>query len=638
MQSLEGLIGFAQKVSIKKKGEAVGKTCDAFLSDFDIFKLVLAGMMCDGATETMELIRHMDSENVDTVTMNKVVEQFLDNIYWLFFEDGVFTIQGHTTFIIEWIESKPHHFICHGESKCFGGSQIQSSILKRSVSHMQAWSKLAKYTCEAEFPSFALFSCLSVFELPREIPRNFKFCPVEVERKVLRMGVMFGKSLALSQYKLYWHRAYAAYKASNFTLSFYAAWMRGIDNYGYFESGHIEHICLRGEAFSAATSKVEQSFSKIDQLLHKNRLNASAPMENMYVNLFMSSDMNDAELESVIDGAIIVWKAIHPSAHSRLHIQTRRDKGMPRQCVNEGASSSGGEKPTEKTFLNNIRSVVANASKRGASEALLESDMPLWDNSHEDELDFQKQKRRKKEVEACLQDHLLPDEKGVALQLASAAEKIRQAKSYASRLKDRLKYTMKTTAVPPTPSELFRSKVYLDGGTHLPSEWHATLTRVEATVTTDLNHATMFVADNPRSPMSPIITLVASLTGSWVVSPSVFVGNAGPSVKYLESMATKRLVWVSPAFQQTYPREWLAILEVANNTNVICKWTFLGSCKAWANARAIAESKKRPTDVIALVGPLEMNDKLKHCFGVVELITFMAHSHPNKGSIGVLNM
>jgi len=628
-------MGFAQKVWIKKKNsDGVGRTCGGFLSDIDIFKFVVGGMMCDAATETLEIIRYMDREDVDTTTLNSMVDHFLDHIVWLYFEAGVLQIQGHTAFIIEWIESKPHHYICQGESKCFGGSKIPASIIRKALHHMQAWAKLTKYTCEAEFPSFALLSCLNAFELPRQAPKKgVQICPPEVERKVMRLGVIFGKPKVLVQFKAMWHHGFVAYKASNFTLGCFDAWLRGMETHGAKETDHLEYVCLRGKAFKAATSKVEQSFSKVDQMLNKNRLNASAGVENMYVNLFMADDMNDVELDSVIDGAITVWKTCFASKQCRSHTVVRNDKDVPHNNYHRVQTSS---LPTEKDFLKGIRDSVKKNARPGSSDALL-AGVPLWEKSHEDEMAFQQHKRRKKEVEACLQDHLLHDERDAVLLSDSAAERIRQAKSYAGRLQDRLKYKMKTTAVDPTPSELFRSKVYLDVGTNLPREWLATLARVEATVTNTSHAATLFVADNPRSPTSPITTLVASLVGSWVVSPSVFVEGRGPSVKYLAAITSKRLVWASPAFKQTYQMEWLSILEVANSHSN-SKWRFLVSSQEWAKARAIAESKKRPADVIALVGPLEMRDSLKHCFSPAGLVAFIARSDPNKGSIGLLNM
>ena len=643
MQSLEGLLGFAQKVEIKKGGDAVGKTCSGFLADIDVFKWVLGGMMSDGSAETLGLIRCVDTEDADTATLNTKISHFLDHLYWLFFEDGVLSVCGHTTFIIEWIESKPHHFLCGGQSRCIGGNKVPSSVIRKAMDHMRAWVKLTKHACEAEFPSFALMACFNVFELPQQVPKDLVFHLDASEKHVRRLSVIFGRSTTkcLAGYKAFWHHAHAAYKASNFALSFYDAWMLGIRR-GC--SGHnadlrdaIEYICLRGEAFSVATSKVEQSFSKIDQLLGKNRLNASASVENMYVNLFMSADMNDGELDSVIDGAIAVWKACFPSAHTRLHVRSRRDKGVPSTHHYSLKIKDAGTKPTEKEFLHGISKAVASSSRCGASDALLASaDVPLWEESHAVELAFQHNKRRKKEVEACLQDHLLPDEKDAALQEASAGEKQRQHKSFVGRMNDRLKYQNKTRAVQPAPAEFFRAKLYLDVGTTLPDEWLATVTRVQASITADIHVATMLVSGNPRSPTSQLVTVVACLRGLWVVSPSVLVAGSGPSVKYLEAITSKRTVWVSHSFQTEYASEWFLLLEIFNNA--AHNWKFLKSPGDWARARAHAEKQKRPADVIALVGPQEIRSALKHCFTPAGMIAFLARSDPIKGSIGLLNM
>ena len=118
----------------------------------------------------------------------------------------------------------------------------------------------------------------------------------------------------------------------------------------------------------------------------------------------------------------------------------------------------------------------------------------------------------------------------------------------------------------------------------------------------------------------------------------MFVGGSGASVKYLEAVISRRTVWVSQAFRLAHPLEWLLILEVLSRRDIDHNRTFLESAGAWAAARAHAERKKRPADVIALVGPEEVRSTLKHCFSPAGLVVFLARSDPNKGSIGLLNM
>ena len=222
------------------------------------------------------------------------------------------------------------------------------------------------------------------------------------------------------------------------------------------------------------------------------------------------------------------------------------------------------------------------------------------------------------------------------MQVASVVERQRQDKSYKDRLNDRLKYQNKTRAAQPAPAEFFRAKLYIDVGATLPDEWLATVARVQASITGQIQVATLLVSDNPRSPTSHHVTLAACLKGLWVVSPSVLVDGRGPSVKYLEALTTKRTAWVSHSFKAEYASEWLLLLEIVSKATH--NWKFLKSSGDWAQARAHVEKQKRPADVIALVGSREIKSTLKHCFTPAGLVAFLARSDPMKGSIGLLNM
>ena len=68
------------------------------------------------------------------------------------------------------------------------------------------------------------------------------------------------------------------------------------------------------------------------------------------------------------------------------------------------------------------------------------------------------------------------------------------------------------------------------------------------------------------------------------------------------------------------------------------RWKVLSTPEEWAREKAVAESKKHPAEVLCFVGPDEVNDRLKHCYTPSMLINFVAHTDPNKGSIGLLNM
>ena len=51
------------------------------------------------------------------------------------------------------------------------------------------------------------------------------------------------------------------------------------------------------------------------------------------------------------------------------------------------------------------------------------------------------------------------------------------------------------------------------------------------------------------------------------------------------SLATRRMVWVSDAARASYPRIWLALLEVLTIDNAMHKWKLLHSPEAFAVAK-----------------------------------------------------
>ena len=96
-------------------------------------------MMCDAAVETMVLIRAFDDESkFDTRRLYGLIQHFLDHVTWMFFDGGVFQIQGHVAFIMQWFETSTHHFVCGKRGMSMGGSPfpevVKEKALKQSTS------------------------------------------------------------------------------------------------------------------------------------------------------------------------------------------------------------------------------------------------------------------------------------------------------------------------------------------------------------------------------------------------------------------------------------------------------------------------------------------------------------------------
>ena len=647
--SSPGLMGFAQKLVVKRgNSDAMGKLAIVFLISINGEMWLLAAMMCDAANEAMVLIRFLDDENMTSTMLCRRVERFLAHITWLFHEGGAFTIEGHTAFIVKWYESSPHHWQVNGAGRMMGGQPFTDQIKEKRLEHMKAYVILAQQTCFAEFPSISVISCFSVFELPNcAISKAAKDVSADVVTKLSRLALMFNAPRLLSQYKARWWFAYKASVDSNHTKDHWACWIDALEVdprrahlslHDHHEVKDILKVVKRGSVWVPVTSKVEQSFAKVRRLLGEHRLNATHEVENRTVNLLMTDHFNATEIDEIVDNAVAIWRECF-QRHTRNSVLERADKGV----VNTRASRCNPN--SERAFLK--RATDDTAAKASSStfnlDTLQTTPKPsVWTDQHEDELIFQKNKHRKREVEAHMKGHTLPEERTEELRLASTAEKKRQEASYVSRVRARVKYFDKTHAVPPTDLELNGATCYSEG-----RMWNMRLLQrlvaINGISTAIPHEATLFLAAEPRNPREKIITVVAQLRGSWVVSPAVFLGHSGPSIKYCSALQTARVLYSTPLFRTNFTNEWLAILEVIRRVGSadrkVMNWNVVRTVHQWAAAKALADSKKKPATVIALADQqLECKAELKHVFALDSFLQFIAKIDPKKGSIGLLDM
>jgi hypothetical protein len=212
----------------------------------------------------------------------------------------------------------------------------------------------------------------------------------------------------------------------------------------------------------------------------------------------------------------------------------------------------------------------------------------------------------------------------------AAEEEKRRVKSRVDRARARTKYVNETTSTPPVHSDITNAHVFCDDGCDLPDSWHAAYTTRMAS---DVYLASLFVAMDPRQPSNMLITLDAVLKGLWVVNPKVF---EGPSVKYMPALSTPRTIWSSPEFRATHSLPWLTILEIVNRCS--SKWTILATSEQWASAYVNAQQKGKPSTVLALVAPAEVDATIKHAFDLEGFIEFIANVDPQRGSLGLLHM
>ena len=120
----EAIIGFAEKVMLRKKGTNQAASAAAFLGVLNGSSLILAAMMADAGMETLHLIRLLDTENLLAADLCSHIKTYMDHIAWMFLQRGVLTIQGHTAFIMQWYARRTYHFRIGTVARAMGGTAI----------------------------------------------------------------------------------------------------------------------------------------------------------------------------------------------------------------------------------------------------------------------------------------------------------------------------------------------------------------------------------------------------------------------------------------------------------------------------------------------------------------------------------
>ena len=146
---------------------------------------------------------------------------------------------------------------------------------------------------------------------------------------------------------------------------------------------------------------------------------------------------------------------------------------------------------------------------------------------------------------------LLPGEFDDDLAQQAKSEQARQVKSELARRAKSAAVKKKLSASPPTDAELKHSRIFFDEGILVTDAMHAALIKHCATQCKNVWQSIVFVACNPSEPLNTLIKWTAGLSGAWVVSPQVLLGNGANAacIKYKAAIFTKRIVWASPCFR-----------------------------------------------------------------------------------------
>ena len=117
--NMSGLLSFLVKVAVQRKGRVEGKAAEAFLEVVCNDLLLQAAMMCDASSETLQLIRVLDTEDIPVADLCANLQAFFTRLSWLFNDRGCLQVEGHTRHIMQWLAT-PHCVSANRRGKCFG--------------------------------------------------------------------------------------------------------------------------------------------------------------------------------------------------------------------------------------------------------------------------------------------------------------------------------------------------------------------------------------------------------------------------------------------------------------------------------------------------------------------------------------
>ena len=364
--------------------------------------------------------------------------------------------------------------------------------------------------------------------------------------------------------------------------------------------------------FKACTSRVEQDFSKIDEVLGSKRLSGLEATEDDVIKVILDAPTNPQELSKVVARARAIWRDCFGVSRPGDGYKARRfDTGVPKNKKREldvaGAGVPQG-KFARKDFVQERRATAANLVEsisatdglnmiNGIADAVL----PGWTAKHDKELAFQQAKRTHRLNEAVGSGLIInPDDAIVeAASDQRAEEKARSvaAAKRAARMKE------KVAPGKAIDFALLRGhSVFFSTRSNACDRQAATLgMRVLPAMTGGQIARIVVAADVASVPES--CEIVVRLLGGSIITPEVFLGTRqGPCLTFLPAVTVKREIWLSTKFRAAKPAI-AAIVDRAAMADT-SKWAIIASAAEFEAAR---RDTKNNASVLGLADSAEVS-------------------------------
>ena len=577
----------AEQIANERADKVEGRECADFLmSDLDEENLLLLAGMADASDETMIVIRHTDTENLDSSELESEVQNFVSRIKILF-EDGLCWKSGYLEYMCHQLLT-PMVVLVRGQAISVGGSRHPSAAVKASVlARFKNWCRLARSVVDAEFCNFDLKMAFSVFNIEPLVKKNHTKDAVNNTEKLRRIAKCLDLDFFTLKAEYFDHLPIATRIAKHSDVTNVEAWKRTIaETSGSGERKAQRHpttallpALQRFAAFGFTTAGVEHLFAQQKMTLGEHRDNNDLAVFDELILAFDCKGASDAEDAALIEGAQQEWAAIYKDARTAVR-RTRLDAGVPRQpqVTSKGnCSESRWIAKRRKGVLRLKRSARVDPDCHNLNLRAARLAPTLWTASHDKEIKFQHAKRQNNLLDAIRSKCTLPKEENsnILKQLKADDQHKEKLKKQYAALRSR---QLQALQLPDRPT-LADKGLYIefDIPTLNPREVAARIRALCMRRVCDRARADVFLVECLKD-IPNKIRWASTLTGGTIVTPSFLLGmplGGGPALVYKRALDHKRSIWMSLAFEGKHSVISQMIKTMLRQTST--RWSLLAS-------------------------------------------------------------
>ena len=604
VMTLPALIRTAEEISFIRVGKQEGKDADDFLNFLNAERVLQLGMMADGSDEAFILIRVFDDEETDPAMQSDELWMFRRRLELLFGARAArcFSLPGYTKAACDFLESRVHVVKQRGKAiSTFGGPGSVEQVKQTCLARMQEWAKLCDYIIAAEFPDFDLIHAFWVFNVTgrraktghgyfNDDPAMVAACATERAAVFNRLATAFGVDEVALTEQFNTCLPIARHRATVLGCSNGEAWKFAAKRVARrMTMDSLVTVLQRYLGFGMSTTGVEHTFATVrDALAHRSH--ADLRKVKRLLVLTRQCPMQDSEfVTTIVREAREIWMTLHsPARHGGKHF----DKGVI------GVASSSASRAA---WLRGRRDCVTKAVHSDNTSVLASiPPMPQQHNAPDElmkEIEFQRDKRRKRKFEAFEFNHLCDDEVDADFEADAAAFFKDRAKKH-KQAENKRKLDQKKRC-----PDHFDLKAVVPYGVHFDvpidrQQCH----RLGANITSSRAEAALFVVERLDPTSIKHYTLwAAMLVGAFVITADAFsASSSSPTavLKYTAAVVFWRRVYITDVFKHKHPR----LVEIVH---AVCqkpdsRWQILDTIETINAEWRSAKKKRKAGQVVVL--------------------------------------